>query len=189
MTSSCALIAHRSCAHSLTHGICTWALALLTAGLRRERVGWSDAVCQPELGGPMETGDDETGWASCRGYMGTTPARMLAAWVLGRRARVRGPGSSPPPPAIGKFVQPVCLNTHSLTNASHSPAVPASQHVLCIEVEHNSTSITEHCLLSLVATREASCHPSEAIETMVRPQRGRSAACQRALHRYGPPTQ
>lgn len=153
---------------------------MLTAGLGRERVGWSDAVCQPELDGPMETGDDETSWASCRGDMGTTPARTLAAWVLGRSTRVRGPRSSPSPPAIGKFVQPVCLNTHSLINAGYSLAVPALQHVLCMEIEHNSTSITGHCLLSLVATSEASCHPSDAIETMVRPQRGRSAACLRA---------
>lgn len=41
----------------------------------------------------MKTRDDETGqtgWASCRGYMGTTTARMLAAW--GARPKHQGQG-------------------------------------------------------------------------------------------------
>lgn len=42
---------------------------------------------------------------------------------------------------------------------------------------NNGTCITQYCLLSLVATSEESCHPSDAIETMVRPQRGPPAAC------------
>lgn len=86
----------------------------------------------------METGDDETRWASCRGLRGHgyhACTRTLAARVRLCRPKSpgsRGPGLSPTrlPAAVAAINRKVCaclrvLNTRPLINDSYSLAVPA----------------------------------------------------------------
>ena len=134
MASTCTLIA-QSLTHSWhTHLGTSTAHSGLAQGTRR----WSDAVGQPGPGEPMETGDDETTWASCRGDMGTTPARTLHGWVLCRSTRVRGPGSygvlAPVPVAVAVAAsnrKPVCLKTCSLIDAIRWRFEPSARRMSC----------------------------------------------------------